>query len=150
MSDFFKGDDNFAGTKGLVFIGDKILIYRRDAKASKYPLHLDVPGGGTEPGETPFDTFKREVKEEFGLDLTAEQIVYSRRYQSSLNVNEFGWYAVAKLPQELVDHIKFGDEGLEYSLMPLSEFLKRKDAWPAYQQRAEDYANSVINKPGQD
>ncbi len=147
MNDFFKGDDNFVGTKGLVFIGNKVLIYRRDAQAPKYPLHLDVPGGGAEPNETPFETFKREVKEEFGLDLTAEQVVYSRRYQSSLNANEFGWYAVAKLPEEQVNRIKFGNEGLEYLLMTLEEFLKQDDAWPAYQKRAEDYANSLMNNP---
>jgi 8-oxo-dGTP diphosphatase len=146
MNDFFHGDDNFVGTKGLVFIGDKILVYRRDEKAPKYPLHLDVPGGGAEPGETPFDTFRREVKEEFGLDIIAEQIVYNRRYPSSLNPNEFGWYAVAKLPQNLGGQIKFGDEGLEFILMSLDEFLKRNDAWPAYQKRAEDYASSLINK----
>jgi 8-oxo-dGTP diphosphatase len=146
MIDFFQGDDNFAGTKGLVFVGEKTIIYRRDAKAPKYPLYLDVPGGGAEPGETPFDTFKREVKEEFGLDITPKQIVYSRRYSSSLNPNEFGWYAVAKLPHSLAKQIIFGDEGLEYMLMSLDEFLKRNDAWPAYQERAKDYANYAIIK----
>lgn len=145
MNDFFKEDDNFVGTKGLVFIGDKVLIYRRDAKAPKYPLYLDVPGGGAEPNETPFETFKREVEEEFGLNITAEQIVYSRRYQSSLNAKEFGWYAVARLPIDQVDVIKFGDEGLEYLLMTLDEFLKQDDAWPIYQKRAEDYVNHLMN-----
>jgi 8-oxo-dGTP diphosphatase len=145
MSDFFQKDDNFVGTKGLVFIGDKLLIYRRDAKAPKYPLHLDVPGGGAEPNETPFQTFQREVNEEFGLEIASDQIVYSRRYKSSLNPNEFGWYAVAKLPSNVEGQIKFGDEGVEYMLMGLNEFLKRDDVWPAYQQRAVDYANSAIN-----
>jgi len=145
MPDFFQKDDNFAGTKGLVFIGNKVLIYRRDAKAPKYPLHLDVPGGGAGLNETPFHTFQREVKEEFGLEIAPDQIVYSRRYKSSLNPNEFGWYAVAKLSQNLVGQIKFGNEGTEYMLMTLDEFLKRDDAWPAYQQRAADYANSAIN-----
>ncbi|MBI1857132.1 NUDIX domain-containing protein [Candidatus Saccharibacteria bacterium] len=125
-------------------------MYRRDAKAPKYPLYLDVPGGGAEPGETPFDTFKREVKEEFGLDITIEQIVYSRRYQSDINAGEVGWYAVAKLPEESVDQIEFGDEGLEYFLMTLDDFLKRADAWPVFQKRAEDYAKSLISKSIQD
>src|SRR5688572_25802696 len=134
MNDFFKGDDNFVGTKGLVFIGDDILIYRRDAKAPIYPFYLDVPGGAAELGEAPFDTFKREIKEEFGLEITAKQVVYNRRYQSSVNENEFGWYAVAKLPKDASSLIKFGDEGLEYLLMPLDEFLQRTDVWPAYQK----------------
>lgn len=150
MGDFFKGDDNFAGTKGLVFVGDRIIVYRRDEKAPKYPLHLDVPGGGAEPNETPFDTFRREVKEEFGLVIKPHQVVYSRRYKSSLNPNEFGWYAVAKLPENRQNKIIFGDEGLEYSLITLDDFLQRQDAWPAYQKRAADYANLVRNKSHSD
>lgn len=146
MNDFFKGDSNFVGTKGLVFVGDEVLIYRRDKKTSKYPLNLDVPGGGAERGETPFETFKREVREELGLDLETHQIVYSRRYQSSNNADEFGWYAVAKLPEEAKSKIVFGNEGTEWYLMRLDDFLGRKDAWPAYQQRAADYVNSVTNK----
>jgi len=145
MNDFFKGDDNFVGTKGLVFVGDKILIYRRDEKAPKYPLHLDVPGGGAEPNETPFQTFQREIKEEFGLNIDEEHIAYSRRYPSTIVPYEFGWYAVAKLPQSVTDQIRFGNEGLEYSLMSLDDFLQCDDAWPAYQQRAADYANSLAN-----
>jgi len=31
--------------------------------------------------------------------------------------------------------------------MTLEEFLKQDDAWPAYQKRAEDYANSLMNNP---
>lgn len=139
MDAFFKEDKDFAGTKGLVFIGDKVLVYRRDQKAPRYPLHLDVPGGGAEPNETPFDTFRREVKEEFDLDISPDQIVYSRRYQGKIN----GWYAVAMLPQEAQQEIIFGNEGLGYSLMTLNEFLERDDAWPAYQERAIDYINSL-------
>ena len=147
MHDFFKGDGNFVGTKGLVFVGSNVLVYRRDEKAPKYPLHMDVPGGGAEPNETPFETFKREVKEEFGLHIAEDKIVYSRRYQGTINLTEFGWYAVAKLPEVFADKIVFGDEGVDYSLMSVGDFLELKDAWPTYQERARDYANSIINKP---
>ncbi len=145
MHDFIKGDDNFNGTKGLVFIGDNVLVYRRDEKAPRYPLHLDVPGGGAEPNETPFETFKREVKEEFCLHISQEQIVYNRRYENSLKPDEFGWYAVAKLPKEAESLIKFGNEGIEYMLMTLDEFINRDDAWPTCQQRADDYVKSLKN-----
>lgn len=143
MNDFFKTDYNYIGTKGLVFVGDEVLLYRRDKNAPNYPFCLDVPGGAAEPNETPFQTFKRELNEEFGLKINPDQIVYCRRYQSSLKPNEFGWYAVAKLPSNLKSQIKFGNEGIEYMFMSLNEFLKRKDAWPTYQQRAADYLSSL-------
>lgn len=143
MNDFFRGDYNYTGTKGLVFIGNKVLIYRRDEKAPIYPLYLDVPGGGAGPDETPFDTFRREIKEEFGLDVNSEHIVYSDRYKSSQHPNKFGWFAVAKMPTETEGQIEFGNEGIEYMLITLNEFLQREDAWPAYQQRSANYARSV-------
>jgi len=138
--DFYKPDPLSVGTKGLVFIGDKILVYRRDAKTPKYPLHLDVPGGAAEPAETPFATFKREVKEEFGLHISKDDIVYAKRYESMLKKGEFAWYAVAKLPATSRTNIALGQEGIEFMLMPLDEFLRRDDVWPAYQKRAADYA----------
>lgn len=143
MKEIFQEDENFAGTKGLVFIGEKVLVYRRDANAPKYPNLIDVPGGGKESNETPFETFSREVLEEFGLTIRQEDIVYGRKYKSAVKDNEFGWYLVAELPESDENNIVFGDEGVGYALMGLDEFLKRQDAWPAYQKRAADYLSST-------
>ncbi len=143
MQDFFNGDKNYTGTKGLIFIGDKVLVYRRDNNTELYPLHIDVPGGGAEPNETPFETFRREVKEEFGLNIKRSQIVYSKRYHSSLTIGKYGWFAVAKLPENYARKINFGNEGTEYILMPLQNYLQLGDAWPLYQERAASYANTL-------
>lgn len=143
MKEIFQTDENFAGTKGLVFVGDQILVYRRDQNTPRYPGYLDVPGGGKEPDETPFDTFRREVFEEFGLTVHPENVVYSRKYQSHLKDNEFGWYVVANLPAEEKGNIVFGNEGTEWALMGLVDYIERKDAWPVYQQRAKDYRDSI-------
>lgn len=143
MQDFFRPDPLGVGTKGLVFIGNDTLIYRRDNKADKYPLHLDVPGGGKEGDETPFETFRREVYEEFRLNITESDIVYFRRYPSIFEEGKFGWYAVVKLPAKVKSQIVMGEEGIDYSLMPLEEFLKKQDAWPVYQQRAADYLKFI-------
>ena len=51
----------------MVILGDKMLVYRRDLNTKKLPGYLDLIGGGREGEESPFDTFKREVKEEVGL-----------------------------------------------------------------------------------
>jgi 8-oxo-dGTP diphosphatase len=143
MDELFRYDPLTAGTKGLVFVGDKIIVYRRDNKTDKYPLHLDVPGGGPEANETPFETFQREVNEEFKLYITSKDIVYGRRYPSNLEKGKFGYYVVAKLPKEMAAEIEFGDEGIEYLLMSLEEYLARDDAWPIFQERAADYAKSL-------
>jgi 8-oxo-dGTP diphosphatase len=141
---FFEPDELVAGTKGLVFVGDKVVVYRRDAKAPKFPLCIDLPGGKAEPGETPFETFQRETKEEFGLDITKDDVVYARRYESTIDRGKFGWYTVARLPAEAEKRIVFGDEGLEYYVMSPEEYLRRDDAWTTYQDRARDYLKTLI------
>ena len=143
MNDFFKNDHEFDGTKGLVFVGDEIIIYRRDSNTTLFPFFLDVPGGVRESSETPFETFKREVKEEFGLELQAEHITYSRRYTNNIEPPVFTWFAVAKLPIEFKHRIQFGDEGINYTLMSIEEFLKCKDAIPIHQERTVDYIKSL-------
>ncbi|MFZ2538224.1 MAG: NUDIX domain-containing protein [Oscillospiraceae bacterium] len=143
MKEFFKFDPLLNGSKGLVFIGDKILVYRRDTKPKMYPLYLDFPGGGKEEGETPFDTFQREVEEEFGLIIQQSNIEYVRRYPSTIIEGEFFYFPVARLPKSLETLIVFGDEGLEYFLQTIDDFLSAPDVWPGLQDRAKDYIKSL-------
>lgn len=70
MQELFRPDPDTIGSKGLVFIGDALLVYRRDGNTTNHPHELDLPGGApideNKPEtETPFETFRREVKEEF-------------------------------------------------------------------------------------
>lgn len=143
MDDFFKFDELTLGTKGLVYIGEKVLIYRRDDKTPKFPLVLDVPGGKNEPDETPFETFAREVKEEFGLIITKDDISYVRRYPSVYEDGRFAWFAVAKLPATQEKNVTFGDEGLRYQLMNIDDYMNANDAWELYQERTRDYLQFV-------
>jgi len=46
-----------------------LLIHRRDVDV------WEMPGGGVEPGESPWDAAAREVREEVGLDVTIERLV---------------------------------------------------------------------------
>ena len=142
MDELFMYDPLTTGTKGLLFIGEKIVIYRRDTKTELFPLLLDLPGGGLEGKEAPFETFKREVKEEFDLDITPEDIVYTRNYPSSLTKGRTARFVVAKLPQKAEQLIHFGDEGIEYFLMTPDEYLNRTDAWVVMQERTADYLRS--------
>ncbi len=143
LEQLFQYDPLAQGAKGLVFIGQQILVYRRDHNTTVYPGHLDLPGGGLEPNETPFEGFRREVKEEFGLGVKPEDIVYYRRYTSSVSEGKFAYFPVAKLPESAATKIKFGQEGLEYSLMSLDEFIDHPEAWPRLRDFAADYAATL-------
>jgi 8-oxo-dGTP diphosphatase len=139
-------DPAIQGTKGLVFIGDEVLIYRRDTNTTLAPLLLDVPGGGQEPGETPYETFARELWEEFGLELSPDDIIYVRKYSSTMEPGARGCFVAAQLPASAWDEIEFGDEGLEYMTMPLMDYLASSDSWPVIDEQIISYlaAASVL------
>ena len=142
MDEFLQYDPLAAGSKGLVFIGDKVLVYRRDNNTKLYPLYIDLPGGGPEPYETPFETFQREVYEEFGLRIKKEDITYIKKYPSKLEPSKYAYFPVAILPPQAESKINFGDEGLEYMLLGLNDYLTRRDVWPVLRQRSQEYVNS--------
>jgi 8-oxo-dGTP diphosphatase len=143
MDGFFRYDANTAGSKGLVFIGDRVLVYRRDGKTDLHPYELDLPGGGPDPTETPYETFRREVKEEFGLNITKDDIVYVRTYPSLLKPGKIIYFPVAKFQDRLKNSIRFGEEGSEYMLLDLDDYLSRTDAWEVLQERARNYKDSL-------
>lgn len=143
MNDFYTYDKLAVGSKGHVYVGDQVIVYRRSKDAPTNAGELDLPGGGPEAHETPFETFQREVHEEFGLRIIPANIVYAKRYPSVFKPGKFGWFVVAKLPAESKDNIVFGDEGDEYMLMSDKEFLGRTDAWTFLQDRTRDYLQSI-------
>jgi 8-oxo-dGTP diphosphatase len=146
MEGFDRLDPLVVGAKGLVYLGDEIVVYRRDQAAPVHKGDLDLPRGGLQPGETPFEAFRREVHEEFGLPVTKKDIVYAVRYPSQLNPGMFGYFIVAKLPASLKHRIVFGDEGDEYMLMTPQAYLARTDAWPVFQERTADYLSALASK----
>ena len=62
---------------GVVRCGDKILIARR-APGKHLAGLWEFPGGKIEPGETPAESLRRELHEEFGLDVTVGDPIASR------------------------------------------------------------------------
>lgn len=145
MEDFFTRDPHISGSKGLIFIGGDLLVYRRDNNTKNFPFCIDLPGGGVEGDETPYETFAREVKEEFGLTITPQDIRYARRYPSTIEPGKSAYFAVVKLPTSEANNIVFGDEGLEYMLIPLDDYLADKNvAWAGPMHlRVNDYLKSL-------
>ncbi len=137
----FDNNRNFHGAKGIVFINKKMLVYRRDNKTDSFPLYIDLPGGGRENNESPYETFKREVKEEFGFKITKKDILYAKQYVSAMDASKESYFIVVRLNVTEKD-IVFGDEGLDFFLIETENYLKLNDAIRRQQNRVLDYINS--------
>lgn len=149
----------FAGSKGLVFIDDSyVLVFERDGGTDFYPNHDDLPGGRSEANETPFETFRRELYEEFGVHVVPEEVTY---YSTAPDVNIHSkgldvYFIVANLHQEHRKQIRFGkDEGRGYKAIHLDKVLTDTNFIPQYQefikeylQYAEDHRKPLRNQRG--
>ena len=131
---------DFTGSKIALFCGDKLLTILRDDKPTIPWANLwELPGGGREGNESPFECAAREVYEELGIALTEDCLIWSKVYPSMLFEGRQSVFMVGQLSQEQFDNITFGDEGQAYKLMPIEEFLNSKQAVPQLQGRLRDY-----------
>ena len=131
---------DFTGCKIALFCGDKLLTILRDDKASiPWPNMWELPGGGREGDESPFECVEREVFEELGIHLTEDCLLWSKVYPSMLFADKQSVFLVGQLTQAQFDSIVFGDEGQGYQLMNVEEFLSSSQAVPQLQERLKDY-----------
>ena len=134
---------DFTGCKIALFCEDRILTILRDDKSNiPYPNTWELPGGGREGDESPFECVAREVYEELGIHLTGDCLLWSKVYPSVLFEGKQSVFMVGQLSQDQFDSITFGDEGQGYKLMPIEEFLNSKQAVPQLQDRVKDYMES--------
>jgi 8-oxo-dGTP diphosphatase len=116
------------GAACALFDGDQVLLVRHTYGR----LNWELPGGVSLPGEDPAATARRELREETGLDLLAEQLtgVYfepTHDFGSFLHVVfRFGWaegLAPIAMPPEIGD---VGFWPLDNLPRPLSDFTHRR------------------------
>lgn len=135
---------DFTGCKIALFCEDRILTILRDDKASiPWPNMWELPGGGREGDESPFECASREVFEELGIHLTEDCLLWSKVYPSMLFEGKESVFLVGKLRQEQYDSIVFGDEGQGYKLMGIDEFLGSDKVVPQLQDRVRDYMEEM-------
>ena len=134
---------DFTGCKIALFCGEELLTILRDDKDDiPCPNMWELPGGGREGDETPFECVAREVYEELNIQLSKDDIVWSWIYPSMLDENKKSVFLVGKLTQEQFKSIIFGDEGQGYKLMSIEEFLASSQVVPQLQDRLIDYMES--------
>ena len=134
----------FNGANGMLFIGNQILVYRRDTKTAKSSGCIDMIGGGRENYETPFETFKREVREEVGLDIERSDIQFSCPFESYDDPTKISFFFVTKPLNYKQSDIKFGAEGTEWLMMTPQEFIDRPDGIERQQKRVKDYLDGKM------
>ena len=107
------------------------MVILRDNKPDiPWPNTWELPGGGREGQETPLECLQREVWEELGLTLTEESIIWSKIYPSMLDKDRSAVFVVGRISQEQYREIRFGDEGQEFKLMPVEDFIKAEGVIP--------------------
>ena len=127
----------FDGAKMALYLGDDLAVILRDEKPGlPFAGYWDLPGGGREDNEPPLICAQRECREELGLDVPDDAIVWQRQFPDAGGVK---WFFVAKLPKRAAEDVVFGDEGQRWALMTPQAFLAHPKAVPAFQQRLRDY-----------
>lgn len=142
--DFDNTHHNFVGTNGLVLVGSDALSYIRDNNTTSYPHGVDLAGGQRELDESPFETFRRELHEEFGLNVARSQIVYARQYPGLVEPSKIGYFVVAQLDKRAKNWIRFGDEGENYQITTVDELLAHPALIPRRKQQIEAYLGKSV------
>ena len=136
---------DFTGCKIALICGDKVLTILRDDKDDiPCPNMWDLPGGGREGNESPFECAAREVYEELGIHLDEDCLLWSKIYPSVIFKDKQSVFMVGQLSQDQFDSITFGDEGQAYKLMNIEEFLTSSQVVPQLQGRLRDYLEGSL------
>lgn len=137
---------DFTGCKiALICDGLILTILRDDNPTIPWPNLWELPGGGREGDESPFECVAREVYEELSIQLLKDDIVWSWIYPSMLDENKNSVFLVGQLTKEQFDSIVFGDEGQSFKLMNIEEFLTLDQVVPKLQERVRDYVEGKSN-----
>jgi 8-oxo-dGTP diphosphatase len=130
----------FLGSKLVLRCDDRLLVYRRDDKPDiPHPDRWDFPGGGREGDETPEECVLRETLEEFGLDLSADRLIWARCYPSSRGNGWLSWFFGGRITPEEIAAIRFGDEGQYWTMMPIADYLAARDTVAHQVDRVRDF-----------
>lgn len=138
---------DFFGAKIALLKDDYILsILRDDIPTIPFPNTWDLPGGGREGEETPFDCVQREVFEELGITISKDSISWAKVYPGMVDPNKESVFMVGEIIQDQIDQIVFGDEGQDWKMMPVTDFLKDDQVYGSLKERLRDWMELTDEK----
>lgn len=138
---------DFSGAKIALLKDDYILsILRDDIPTIPFPNTWDLPGGGREGEETPFDCVQREVFEELGITISKDSISWAKVYPGMVDPNKESVFMVGEIIQDQIDQIVFGDEGQDWKMMPVTDFLKDDQVYGSLKERLRDWMELTDEK----
>ena len=127
----------FLGAKLLLFFGESLVVIQRDDRPDiPFPGHWDLPGGGREGLESPADCVLRETREEIGVPVDRDALIWSRSYGQGASST---WMFAAHLPAARSGEIVLGDEGQRCALMLPRDYAEHPLAIPHFVVRLRDY-----------
>lgn len=110
------------------------MIQRDNKPGLPYAGMWDLPGGGREGNETPLQCAAREVREELGIAMRPESVIFENTYPMR-NATRNAYFMIAVLDDADIQHISFGDEGQGWKMMSVQEFLVSVSVVPVLQAR---------------
>ena len=145
LEDCLEARFEFTGCKiALICDGQILTILRDDKEDIPWPNMWELPGGGREGNETPFECVAREVYEELSIQLSKADVIWFQIYPSMLDGNKKSVFLVGRLTQEQFESTIFGDEGQGYKLVSFEEFLTSDRVVPQLQERVRDYMEESL------
>ncbi|MCM2562732.1 NUDIX hydrolase [Lutimaribacter sp. EGI FJ00015] len=131
-------DSDFIGAKLALFLGDTLVVIRRDAHPGlPWPGYWDFPGGGREAGESPAACALRETREELGLNVPETALHRGRAFRRPDGA--LGWMFAARLPASSAHDVRLGDEGQGWALMTPAAYLADPLGIPHFKERLRLY-----------
>ncbi|MDJ0821779.1 MAG: NUDIX hydrolase [Paracoccaceae bacterium] len=129
--------ETFDGAKLMLFLGDDLVILRRDDDPDiPWPGMLDLPGGGREGRETPEDCVLRETMEEIGLAIPREALQLAH-LREEFDGSRF--FFAAHLDADWVERIAFGNEGAGWMLMDPDSYTEHPEGIPHFREILRNY-----------
>lgn len=133
----------FHGVKVALLVGDKLLLYQRDDLPGLFNANMwDFPGGGRESDESPRACAKREVREEFELELMDDDFIWEKVYPAQKDPNQAAYFMVARVDEKRLENITL-HEGQKWQLMTKEEFFSRNDVVIALKDRFQDFLDET-------
>jgi 8-oxo-dGTP pyrophosphatase MutT (NUDIX family) len=140
----FEVQDNIRGSKALIRLSSgKYLFYIRDYHTTHYPGYVDLLGGGSESGESAFQTLVREIQEEAGLEVDKENLVHSHSFPSARDPSKSSYFSVLELSETSIKDVSWGDEGLGAIELTLDEAIEHEKIYPPLKERITEFRNAL-------